>query len=368
MEGIGWFNHMSDVPPITLWDLASGRAVLKLTGHPIGAISLAFSPDGKTLVSSGFEPVARVWDVPTGREIDRRPGHSTNIVGLAVSPVDGTVFTFSLADGPILHWNSADGRVLDTVGVYRNVVNNLSISPDGRTLLLLDSQHVPVLWDVAGRKEFRQLESDKGGRCGRAAEFSPDGRTVTGNHRVWDVATGRLLVVFEQAGDLCTSSFSADGRRVITVDSKGISHWDIATGDLVRRVLPEVPTDWNAAISPDRRLVAIGQTRRAAGLAPNPAGHRIDPIRILEMASGKQVAALFGHTDVSSEVAFSPDGRMLAWSAADGITEMPRAYGSGMLPPANLCGISRSAPAAAFESPTFRMDDRSSPRERTAPL
>ncbi len=206
VEGIGWFNRMSDVPPITLWDVATAKMVRQFAGHPIGAISLAFTPDGKTLVSSGYEPVARLWDVATGQEIDHRPGHSTNIVGLAVSPADGTVFTFSLGDGTILHWNPSDGRLLDTVGVYSNVVNNLAISPDGRTLLLVDSQHAPVLWDVAGRKELRPLVTDPGSRCGQAA-FSPDGRTVTGNHRVWDVATGRRLVAFTSKNDSCLSSY-----------------------------------------------------------------------------------------------------------------------------------------------------------------
>ncbi len=87
----------------------------------------------------------------------------------------------------------------------------------------------------------------------------------------------------------------------------------------MRRPIPEIRIAHNAAISPDGRLFAVGQTRQADnamgarfGQAPNAAGHRIDPIRIWEMASGKEVAALFGSTDVSSEMAFSPDGRMLA--------------------------------------------------------
>jgi RNA polymerase sigma factor (sigma-70 family) len=318
VEGIGWFNRASDVPPITLWDVASGREVRKLAGHPIGAISLAFTPDGNTLVSSGFEPVARLWDVATGREIDRRPGHSTSISGLTVSPIDGSAFTISLGDGPILHWNPSDGQLLDTVGVYTNVVDALTVSPDGRALLVVDSQHAPVIWDVAGRKELRQLADDKRGGSVRGA-FSPDGRTVTGNHHVWDVATGRLLAVFGSGKDRCTPCYSADGRQVTVVNSRGVSVWDIATGALVRRPIEDLPDAWNAAISPDGRLVAVGQSRHVNhamgaqfGREANPGGERTDPIRIWEMASGKEVAALYGHTDISSGLAFSPDGRMLA--------------------------------------------------------
>jgi RNA polymerase sigma factor (sigma-70 family) len=310
-EGIGWFNHMSDVPPIMLWNLAAARMARKLAGHPIGTISLAFTPDAKTLVSSGYEPTARLWDVASGHEVEHRAGHSSNIVGLVVSPVDGTVFTFSLADGTILHWNPTDGRLLDTVGVYSNVVNNLAISPDGRALLLLDSQHAPVLWDVAGRKELRRLANNEGGRCGYAA-FSPDGRTVTGNHRVWDVATGRLLVAFTKGEDWCMSSYSADGRQVITVDLNGVCIWDIETAAKVRRLIQGIPTARNAAISPDGRLVAVGPSPSAFGQPANPSDRQVDPIRVWELASGEEVLSLYGHTAISSGMAFSPDGRTLA--------------------------------------------------------
>ena len=315
VEGIGWFARTADVPPIRLWDWAAGRELRKLTGHPIGTISMAFTPDGKTLVSSGFEPMARVWDVATGREVDHRPQHSSTIDGLAVSPVDGTVFTFSHADGPILRWNPADGRMLESMGVHPNVINNMAISPDGRMLVLLDQGREPALWDLAGCKVIRRLGDEKHLGCCFAA-FSPDGRMVTGQYRVWDVATGRRLASFQgDAQSWCLSAFSVDSRRVITVEMETVRIWDVATGAEVRRAVEKIPMGRNAAISPDGRLVAVGQFRPSDGLdsrEPDPPGRLVDPIRIWELASGKEVAALFGHTDVSSRMAFSPDGRMLA--------------------------------------------------------
>src|SRR5262249_36008151 len=74
-EDLGYSGGLIDVPPITLWDVAAAREVRRFAGHPRGITSLAFSPDGKTLASSGGEDVARIWDVATGREVDHRPGH-----------------------------------------------------------------------------------------------------------------------------------------------------------------------------------------------------------------------------------------------------------------------------------------------------
>lgn len=320
-QGLGWFNRPSEVPPIRLWDLDSSREIRKFTGHPIGCISLVFTPDGKTLISSGYEPVARMWDVASGQEIDHRPGHATRIVGLAVSPADGTVLTVSYGDGPVLHWNSIDGRLIENLGVYPRVINNIAVSPDGRTLVFLneDPNRAPVLWDVASGKELRTLAHDKSFWCGHAA-FSPDGRLIAGARRIWDVATGRMITKFatEDEQAWCLPAFSPDGRQVITVDSYRVSTWDVATGAELRRVVEKIPMAHNAAISPDGRLVAVGQTRFGLGMpaAAEPPedlpARLIDPIRIWEVASGKEVAALYGHTDFSCGLAFSPDGLMLA--------------------------------------------------------
>jgi WD40 repeat protein len=66
-----------------------------------------------------------------------------------------------------------------------------------------------VLWAVAGRTELRKLANDRRVPCGHAA-FSPDGRTVAGAGRVWDVATGRLIVSFPKgARDWCMPAFTA---------------------------------------------------------------------------------------------------------------------------------------------------------------
>ena len=61
--------------------------------------------------------------------------------------------------------------------------------------------------------------------------FSPDGRTAIANNHVWDVAAGRLLVVLQNP--CSTAAYSADGRRIITLDRDGVSTWYVTTGDEV---------------------------------------------------------------------------------------------------------------------------------------
>jgi WD40 repeat protein len=326
-EDLGYYGGLIDTPPIMLWDVAAAQEIRRFAGHPRGITSLAFSPDGKTLASSGGEDVARMWDVATGREVVHRPGHPSGILSMVVSAADGTVFTSGNADGQVLHWDPVDGRSLGAVGVKPSMVDSLAISTDGRTLFVSDPEDGPVLWDVAARKELRRLTRDRmeGGRYfrpeflsdGRRVDpryfhvvFSPDGRTATANNHVWDVAAGRLFVALQSRCSI--AAYSADGRRIIALDRDGVSTWDVTTGDALRRPVPVQWSGGSAAFSPDGRLVAVGS------LVPRTPGRRdmgdrlIEPIRIRELGSGQEVAALFGHTDSSSGLAFSPDGRMLA--------------------------------------------------------
>jgi WD40 repeat protein len=127
-SGPGWDgnqSYLNNWAPITLWDVAAGREVRRLVGHPCEIRSLAFSPDGKTLASSGGGPVARIWDVRTGREVDQRAGHPHGILAMADSIADGTIFTTGNDDGLVLRWDPSDGRALETVAVKPNRFHGL---------------------------------------------------------------------------------------------------------------------------------------------------------------------------------------------------------------------------------------------------
>jgi RNA polymerase sigma factor (sigma-70 family) len=332
LEDLGYYGGLLDVAPITLWDVATAREVCRLAGHVRGITSLAFSPDGKTLASAGGADLARIWDVATGREVDHRPGHPggighTGIHSLVVSPVDGTVFTSGGADGLILHWDPSDGRPLEAVGVKPSMVDSLAISSDGRALFVSDPDGGPVLWDLAGRRELHRLTRDRleGGRNfrptfiagGRRVDpryfhvvFSPDGRTAAAGNHVWDLAAGRLLVALPSS--CFAAAYSADGRRLFTLDRDGVRTWDATTGEERRRPIPVPYAGGTAEFSPDGRLVAIGCVAPRTPGSPNPGDRLIDPIRVWELASGREVASLLGHTDSSNGLAFSPDGQMLS--------------------------------------------------------
>ncbi len=187
---------------IHFWDFARGKELHRTPTFRRGASSLSFSPDGKRLAAAvGWEPIVRFWDVATGHEVSPPAGHVQGITALAVSPADSTIFTGS-KDGMIRRWDPASGRELGLITQLDDGGLELAVAPDGRTLLARSGRSgESVLWSVAeGREVWRLGIANRVGArySGPWVAYSPDGRTVAAERTVWDVATGKALIVLRR--------------------------------------------------------------------------------------------------------------------------------------------------------------------------
>jgi WD40 repeat protein len=305
---------------IHLWDVVRGTELRRIPAHGQWISSLSFAPDGKTIASTGAEPVIRLWDVATGRAVSPQAGHRSGVHRLIISPADGTLFTSAYSDGTIRRWDLSTGRELGLVADFPGVISGLSMSPDGQTLVVGDIMSRRLfLWSVAERREIRRFPRVAVAEQNyvNSAAFSADGKLVAAELRVWDVASGRVLATFrdqQAANDFTASSIpifpTPDGRQVITVEKEGIRIWEISSGKEVRWAVRSKIHNEAVALSPDGRLLATGgvvvrgEERRAVQFDP--------AIRIWELASGKEVATLEGHEESTHGLAFSPDGKLLA--------------------------------------------------------
>ncbi len=297
-------------------------------------LSLSFAPDGKTIASSGIDPVVRLWDVATGREASLQAGHRSAITLVVASPRDGTVFTGS-SDGTIRQWDPATGRELGVIADLPYEIDALDIAPDGGALLIGEGGYL-FLWNIAERREVRQfsraaLPADG---YGYHAVFSPDGTKVASDLGVFDVASGKVLATFRDKkfasshiARYIPAFFSADSRQLISAEAEGARVWDIATGKEARWAVRSkfavngvaiagTNDHWllPAAVSADCRFLATSGSLYFNGWAKE----RFDPaIRIWELATGREVATLEGHQGRNRGLAFSRDGRLLASCSVD---------------------------------------------------
>jgi WD40 repeat protein len=222
---------------------------LKLPGHPKVVFAVAWHPDGERLASTGgiderSAHTVNVWDSRTGKTVYALPRQGETF-DLAFSP-DGRHLLSGGADRGVSVWDAATGHAIGTLGSHDRQIRSLAFSRNGRRLASASSDGTVKIWDGARLTEPQEPHGVL--RTGSAFEllkiaFSPDGnRLVTGgaDHtvKVWDVPTGREVQSYSgHSGEVCTAAFSPDpeGRWIASAgEDSTVKVWDGRTGALVR--------------------------------------------------------------------------------------------------------------------------------------
>jgi WD40 repeat protein len=260
---------------MTLWELPSGKRVRDFERYGTVA-AVAFSPDGKQVISGG-EARRRNISLP--------------------------------ADGLLIVWDVATGKRLKTFGLGKYEVSIIALSPDGK--LAATMRHGPKLqlWDVATGREVRPLLGETGG--GDSVAFSPDGKFLLegggdNSIRLWSVASGKQIRVLSDGGGRGWGvAFSTTGHFVISAGDT-IKLWEVASGQEVL-TLPEgvkLPLDWVAALPDGRHALTAG-----GGLP-----------KLWDLRSGKIVRTYrWARISAGDRATLSPDGKRALFYHRDAV-------------------------------------------------
>ena len=134
---------------IKLWDIVAGKLHAVLPCPNVQIFGLAFSPDGRTLVSGGSDKMVRIWDAETGRERSQLSGHSSTITGVAIGP-DGHRVASGGTDGVVRLWDLSTGRPVRTFKGHTDRNSSVGFSPDGNTVASSTFEKTVKLWDASG--------------------------------------------------------------------------------------------------------------------------------------------------------------------------------------------------------------------------
>jgi len=292
---------------VALWDVVTGAELRRFAGdlYMGQVMSVAFSPDGNTVLAGAWGPAARLWDVATGTELQRFgrknwSGSSSLVNSVAFSADGRTVLTGSGNDNVARLWDVASGAESQTFVGHSNHVTSAAFSPDGKNVLTGSDDQTARLWDLATGAELRQFVGHTDGV--REAVFSPDGQAVLtasydGTARIWNVTTGAEQYRTRRMGRLESAAFSPDGQSFLTGSWDNSARLlDSTTGTELRQFVGHTSQVRAAKFSPDGQLIVT------AGMGMG---------RVWSTATGSQLRGFSGYRGLVAEVAASPDGRTM---------------------------------------------------------
>ena len=243
----------------------------KLVGsHQVGleVRAVAFSTDGKTILSGGDDRTARLWNATTEKPIGQ----------------------------PMVH---------------EGIVNSAVISPDGKTILTSSGDTTVRLWDALTRKQIRPpMQSDGSNR----SVFSPDGKLFAVVSfqmiQIFDTDNGKSVGQIQKTGAGSALAFSPDGKTILVGDfvHRIAQLWDVATRTKIGEPMPHQNMISSVAFSPDGKTVLTGSKDRTA--------------RQWDASTGEPIGPPLEHTRQVSEVAFSPDGDNFLTACFDGTVRL----------------------------------------------
>ena len=300
------------------WDGATGNLMRTLSlwddfSYEVGdqkrdpeVWSMAFSPDGTLLAAGGFDGTLRVWDLATSRQRTVLKGHTTQIASLAFSP-EGTLLDSADYDGALLLWDVAAGSQRAALSGHQGWVRTLAFSPDGKTVASGSNDMTIRLWDTATGTELSVWEGHTGEITDLA--FNSDGLTLASSGmdrtlRFWDVVTGSQRLIQDQAHGVTKIALSPDGAMLATSSWNWLLLlWDTATGSQIGGLGAHTTPVTSIAFNPDNTILVSGGED---GL-----------LRLWEVGTSNLRSVLLGHAGGVTGVAFSPDGELLASSSFD---------------------------------------------------
>ena len=246
---------------IKLWDAVAATPQHRLIGHAGAILSVAISPDGATLASGSSDKEVKLWDAKSGALRKTLAGHGAQINCVAFSP-DGATLASASDDETIKLWNARSGEFMSEIRGIGAPVKSVAFSPDGHTLASAGDE-VVRLWDVSTSTLRRTLRGHTAPI--RSVAFSPNGATLASASsdatvRLWNVETGQLkLSLAKHRGPVNSLAFTPSGKILASgSDDKTINMWDVETGKLQRSLKGHEIAVYSVSFSPTGGLLASG--------------------------------------------------------------------------------------------------------------
>jgi len=343
---------------VEVYDPTHHGDIVALLPHGSKPWSIAFSPDGRTLATGADDRALRLWDVPGATVV----GATRFLWSTAVAPNGRLVATGDYANTVRL-WDTTDparpqaGAVLPGLNA---AVDNVRFTPDGRVLVGASLDHTTgfdatvILWDVADPRHPRVLTTlHPGIGAVNDLKISPDGRTLamagdSARVALWDItdraAPRQRATIAGHRYDASTVAFSPDGRTLASGSSdRTVRLWDITSLDR--------PAALATIVGFTSALITVTFSRDGNTLAAGSFDPRIARLDVRDRRAPRELTPLTGLGAGVNDIQYSADGRLMAAAigGSDGVVRLWDVTGGGDPKPyATFAGRYNGFAAVAF--------------------
>lgn len=295
---------------VDLWgdplpEAAIARLGTRRFRHPKLVTSVAYSRQGDLLATAGG-PWVRVWNAASGRELLRVKGHAEHVAAIAISPDEKTLATAGM-DDKIRLWQIPSGQLVLELGGHQAGISCIEFSAD--SLTLASASDCVRLWDVRSGQHIRKFGTNGYGTRVRFQGKEQHLVAIEGDGtiRVWDVErekeiqTIRLPSLSKRNLIFFSMTFSPDGKRLATTSwANPIRVWQVDTGKRIQTIDQGKLLDMSKelAFSPDGNIIASVMHYG---------------IQLWEATSGQLLQNILGDWEGVNSPTFSPDGKHLAF-------------------------------------------------------
>jgi WD40 repeat protein/serine/threonine protein kinase len=285
------------------------RDSVQLARQNPGSVHVVCCPDGKRIITGGYDGIVRIRDINTGHTILELNGH-TNVISALSLCAEGKRLVTGSWDNTARVWDIDTGKLIHTSTAHPKFVQSVAISSDGRRIFTGCADSIVRIWEVGKTSPLVELKNHWYGVD--ATAISPDGNYfVTGSNdnslQFWDSKNGQNRGVLNtpSGSSIYSIAFSPDGKYIASGGSgKANCIWETKNGQLVSELKGQVSRITCLAFSPDGQQIVSGDYNSS--------------IHIRNAKDGNIVNELKGHISSISSVAFSHDGRRIFSGGADG--------------------------------------------------
>ena len=286
--------------------------------------SVAYSPDGKYIISGLSDKNIKMWDANTGECLKTiKSGHTREVDILSYSPFGKYFISASSSTRPIKIWDVSTGKYIKILR-GQNSLESVIYSPDGKYIVSSTGLGIQI-WEASTGVCLKILKNRLGFISSIA--FSPDGQRIIGSSYdniigMIDLKTGKSLQTLKGHSSLVNSlAYSPDGNYIVSGSDKFnlrshsnkyprwnsncvIKIWDTNTGECLKNLEGHSNSVNSVAYSPDGTKIISGSDDKT--------------IKIWNANTGECLQTLEGHSGSIYSIAYSPDGSRIISGSGDG--------------------------------------------------